>query len=64
MLRLAGSPYGLWRDVALTNTENIARALSRLEQAVEYLRTRLGSKELEREFGTANQVYKLLRKTE
>ncbi|MGA7920153.1 MAG: prephenate dehydrogenase/arogenate dehydrogenase family protein [Candidatus Acidiferrales bacterium] len=64
MLRLAGSPYGLWRDVALTNTENIARALSRLEQAVEYLRTRLRSKELEREFGTANQVYKLLRKTE
>ncbi len=39
MLRLAGSPYGLWRDVAHTNTENIARALDRLEQAVEYLRT-------------------------
>jgi prephenate dehydrogenase len=64
MLRLAGSPYGLWRDVAHTNTENIARALDRLEQAVEYLRTRLTSKELEQEFLAANELYKQLKKTE
>jgi prephenate dehydrogenase len=64
MLRLAGSPYGLWRDVAHTNTENIARALDRLEQAVEYLRTRLTSKELEQEFLLANQLYKQLKKAE
>jgi prephenate dehydrogenase len=62
MLRLAGSHYGLWRDVAHTNTENIARALDRLEQAVEYLRTRLRSKELEQEFLDANAVYELLHK--
>jgi prephenate dehydrogenase len=62
MLRLAGSHYGLWRDVAHTNTENIARALDRLEQAVEYLRTRLRSKELEQEFLEANAVYELLHK--
>ena len=62
MLRLAGSPYGLWRDVAHTNTENIARALDRLEQAVEYLRTRLTSKELEQEFLAANELYKGLKK--
>jgi prephenate dehydrogenase len=62
MLRLAGSPYGLWRDVAHTNTENIARALDRLEQAVEYLRTRLRSKELEQQFLDANAVYELLHK--
>ena len=64
MLRLAGSPYGLWRDVAHTNTENIARALDRLEQAVEYLRTRLTSKELEQEFLVANELYKQLKKAE
>jgi prephenate dehydrogenase len=64
MLRLAGSPYGLWRDVAHTNTENIARALDRLEQAVEYLRTRLTSKELEQEFLAANELYKQLKKAE
>lgn len=63
-LRLAGSPYGLWRDVALTNTENIWRALSRLEQAIEHLRASLTSKDLEQEFAAANKVYKLLRKTE
>jgi len=64
MLRLAGSPYGLWRDVAHTNTENIARALDRLEQAVEYLRTRLTSKELEQEFLVANELYRQFKKAE
>lgn len=64
MLRLAGSPYGVWRDVAHTNTGNIARALDRLEQAVEHLRTRLTSKELEQEFLAANELYKQLKKTE
>lgn len=62
MLRLAGSPYALWRDIALTNTENISRALSRLEQAIEYLRTNLTSKQLEQEFTTANEIYKALKK--
>ena len=61
-LRLAGSPYTLWRDIALTNTENISRALSRLEQAIEHLRTNLTSKELEQEFKIANDLYKLLKK--
>jgi prephenate dehydrogenase len=64
MLRLAGSPYGVWRDIAHTNTENISRALNRLEQAIEYLRTRLTSKDLEQEFLAANEVYKLLKKVE
>ena len=64
MLRLAGSPYSVWRDVAHTNTENIARALDRLGQAVEYLRTRLTSKELEQEFLVANELYKQLKKPE
>jgi prephenate dehydrogenase len=64
MLRLAGSPYGLWRDIAHTNTENISRALSRLEQAVEHLRTHLTSKELAQEFTAANEVYQLLKKSE
>jgi prephenate dehydrogenase len=64
MLRLAGSPYSVWRDVAHTNTENIARALDRLEQAVEYLRTRLTSKELEQEFLVANELYKQMKQAE
>lgn len=62
MLRLAGSPYTLWRDIALTNTENISRALSRLEQAIEHLRANLTTKELEQEFNTANELYNHLKK--
>ncbi len=61
-LRLAGSPYAVWRDIVLTNKENVGRALDRLEQAVEYLRTHLASKELEQEFSSANELHKLLRK--
>jgi prephenate dehydrogenase len=60
MLRIAGSSYGLWRDIALTNAENITRLLDRMTQAIEFLRTRLTSKELGDEFANANEVYKLL----
>jgi prephenate dehydrogenase len=60
-LRLAGSPYSVWRDILLTNTDNISRALDRLAQAIDYLRTQLSSKEMEQEFRVANELYKLLR---
>jgi prephenate dehydrogenase len=62
MLRLAGSPYDIWRDILLTNTDNVSRALDRLAQAVDYLRTNLARKELQQEFQAANELYKLLRK--
>lgn len=62
MLRLAGSPYGVWRDILLTNTENVSRALDRLAQTIDYLRTRLATKELEQEFQAANEIYKQLQK--
>jgi prephenate dehydrogenase len=64
VLRLAGSPYGIWRDILLTNSENIGRALDRLAQAIDNLRTHLTSKELVQEFHTANELYNLLHKTE
>jgi prephenate dehydrogenase len=60
-LRLAGSPYPMWRDVALTNTDNLARALDRMAQAIEDVRLRLASRELEDEFAAANELYKMLR---
>jgi prephenate dehydrogenase len=62
MLRLAGSPYGIWRDIAHTNSENITRALDRLAQTIDHLRTNLTSKELEQEFRAANEVYRGLQK--
>jgi prephenate dehydrogenase len=63
VLRLAGSPYGVWRDICLTNTDNVSRGLDRLAQAIDHLRTRLTSKELETEFAAANELYKILNKS-
>ncbi len=60
MLRLAGSPYEMWRDICLTNTGNIDRALERVAQAVEQLRGQLKSAQLREEFADANEVYKIL----
>jgi prephenate dehydrogenase len=59
-LRLAGSPYSVWRDIVLTNTDNLDVALDRLSQAIEHLRAHLRQRELEEEFSAANDVYKLL----
>jgi prephenate dehydrogenase len=64
MLRLAGSSYEIWRDIGLTNAENIRRALDRLAQVIEHLRTRLESRELEEEFAAANELYKTLEEFE
>ncbi len=61
-LRLAGSPYSLWRDICLTNAENLGRALDRLGQVIENLRSHLKSRELEDEFQAANELYKILQK--
>lgn len=62
MLRLSGSPYEVWRDIFLTNAENVSRALDRLGQAIDHLRTRLASRDLESEFRSANELYRILRK--
>ncbi|HEV2304958.1 MAG TPA: prephenate dehydrogenase/arogenate dehydrogenase family protein [Candidatus Acidoferrales bacterium] len=61
MLRIAGSRYDTWRDICLTNADNIARSLDRTAQAIDFLRTHLASRELEAEFRGANEVYKSLR---
>lgn len=62
LLRIAGSPYGLWRDIVLTNKENISHSLDRLSQAIDHVRANLASKELEQEFKVANELYAELRK--
>lgn len=52
--RLGASPYSMWRDVALTNTGNIADTLHALEQALAHLRENLRTPELRDEFSRAN----------
>jgi len=60
-LRLAGSPYSMWRDIVLTNREVLSAALDLFARRLDDLRERLGSRELEADFDAANELYKLLR---
>ncbi len=57
MTRIASSPYSMWRDIALTNSENIADALLALEQRLAHLRENLRSPELRREFEQGNRFH-------
>jgi prephenate dehydrogenase len=53
--RLGSSPYSMWRDVAMTNTEPIAHTLQTFEQRLQHLRENLRTPELRDEFATANR---------
>jgi len=48
--RLAESPYGVWRDICLTNIENIQSALDALIDKLEEMKLHLSDRELERDF--------------
>ncbi len=55
MTRIAGSPYSMWRDIAMTNTDNIADALLGLEQTLAHIRENLKSPELREQFKRGNE---------
>jgi len=55
MTRLGASPYSMWRDIALTNTEAVQSALLALEQHLAHLRENLRTPELRDEFERANR---------
>src|ERR1017187_5177381 len=55
MTRLGASPYSMWRDIALSNTEPIAHTLQALEQRLGHLRENPRTPELKEEFRLANQ---------
>jgi prephenate dehydrogenase len=55
MTRLGASPYSMWRDIALSNTEAVERALLALEQHLAHLRENLRTPELKDEFERANK---------
>ena len=56
--RLGASPYSMWRDVAMTNTEPIAASLLALEQRLQNIRENLKTPELREEFAKANRFRK------
>jgi prephenate dehydrogenase len=56
LTRLAESPYSMWRDICLTNTENIQAALDAMIQKLDTIRTHLSTRELEDEFNQARKL--------
>lgn len=58
MTRISSSPYSMWRDIAITNKENIADALLKLEQRLAHIRENLDSRELAAEFERAHALRK------
>lgn len=59
--RLAESPYNLWRDICLTNIENIQSALESLIDKLETMKLHLSDRELERDFKQALKLRERLR---
>ncbi|MDE3061601.1 MAG: prephenate dehydrogenase [Acidobacteriota bacterium] len=55
MTRLGASPFSMWRDIAHTNSDEIAKALLILEQRLAHLRENLHTPELRDEFEKANR---------
>lgn len=53
--RLGASPYSMWRDVAMTNTDPLAASLLALEQRLQNIRENLRTTELRKEFAKANK---------
>jgi prephenate dehydrogenase len=58
MTRISGSPYSMWRDIAITNKKNLSDALHKLEQRLAHIRENLDSKQLADEFDRAHQLRK------
>ena len=63
MTRISASPYSMWRDIALSNKQNIGDALLALEQRLAHIRENLGSKELALEFERAHHLRKTKTRT-
>ncbi len=58
MTRISGSPYSMWRDIAITNKKNIQQALLSMEQRLAHIRENLDTRELALEFEQAHHLKK------
>jgi prephenate dehydrogenase len=63
MTRIADSPYEIWRDIAITNADEIELALLAFEQKLALLRENLRTRELREEFERAAHFRSSLRET-
>ena len=55
MTRIAHSPYSMWRDIAMTNSQNMEEALLRFEQQLTCVRENLRGPGLRELFASASQ---------
>ena len=55
MTRIGKSPYSMWRDIALTNSENLEDVMLRFEQQMTHLRENLRGPGLREMFESANR---------
>jgi prephenate dehydrogenase len=58
LTRISGSPYSMWRDIAITNRKNLGEAMQKLEQRLAHIRENLDSRELADEFERAHRLRK------
>lgn len=58
LTRISGSPYSMWRDIAITNRKNLGQAMQKLEQRLAHIRENLDTKQLADEFERAHRLRK------
>ena len=64
MTRIAASPYSMWRDIAISNKQNIEDALFKVEQRLAHIRENLSTRALAEEFERAHELKKSMGKKE
>ena len=62
MTRISASPYSMWRDVAISNKQNLEDALWKVEQRLAHIRENLATRGLAEEFERAHELKKAPRK--
>jgi prephenate dehydrogenase len=58
MTRISASPYSMWRDIAISNRENLEDALLKVEQRLAHIRENLATRALAEEFEQAHGLKK------
>ena len=54
----------MWRDIAITNKQQIAEALLKLEQELAHIRENLDTRQLEEEFDRAHKLNRRSKRTQ
>ncbi len=58
MTRISSSPYSMWRDIAISNKQNLEDALFKVEQRLAHIRENLTTRALAEEFEQAHGLKK------